>query len=78
MPDTPARRAIHAFVSSEAHDRWHDFAAEEGVSVSALIEAFASELGDTDSSEQPISDRLGIVVVSARKIDAHRRRRRTS
>lgn len=76
MTATPPRRAIHAFVSSEAHEMWHDFAAEEGVSVSALIEAFASELQDPDRGKQPMADRLGAVIVVARRIDALRRRRR--
>ena len=78
MSETPSRRAIHAFVSPEAHEQWHDFAAEEGVSVSALIEAFAPDLGDPDRGKEPVHERLSFVVVAARKIDAARRRRRTS
>jgi hypothetical protein len=71
-----ARRAIHAFVSAEAHDTWHDFAAEEGVSVSALIEAFAPQLSDEQALSEPITDRLGATIAAARAIDASRRRRR--
>ena len=78
MSETPSRRAIHAFVSPEAHEQWHDFAAEEGVSVSALIEAFAPELGDPARGEEPMHERLSFVVLAARKIDASRRRRRVS
>ena len=73
-----ARRAIHAFVSPEAHDRWHDFAAEEGVSVSALIEAFAPQLSDEEALAEPMTVRLGATVTSARAIDATRRRRRST
>lgn len=78
MSDTPSRRAIHAFVSAEAHERWHDFAAEEGISVSALIEAFAPELSDPSHGDEPMAVRMQSVVVVARKIDASRRRRRTT
>jgi len=78
MSETPSRRAIHAFVSPEAHEQWHDFAAEEGVSVSALIEAFAPELGDPERGKAAVHERLNFVVVAARKIDAARRRRRAS
>jgi hypothetical protein len=34
----PTRKAIHAYLSPEAHDAWHDFAAENGVSVLQLFE----------------------------------------
>ena len=78
MPETPSRRAIHAFVSPEAHEQWHEFAAEEGVSVSALIEAFAPELSDPERSKEAMHERLSFVVTSARKIDAARRRRRAN
>lgn len=69
------RKAIHAYLSTEAHDAWHDFAAENGVSVSGLIEAIAQDwstnegVGDTDSQE---AERLAKMV---RKVDAKRRRR---
>lgn len=76
MSQPTPRRAIHAFVSSEAHDQWHDFAAEEGVSVSALIEAFAPALAEGESSSEPMHERLAAVVKAARSIDAARRRRR--
>lgn len=66
---TSERKALHAFVSDEAHDHWHDFAAENGVSVSAILEALAPEL---DHIPGP-SDH---VIKAARKVDAERRRRR--
>jgi hypothetical protein len=78
MTQPPSRRAIHAFVSVEAHEQWHDFAAAEGVSVSALIEAFAPELNDPELGKEPVFRRLEAVVGSARAIDASRRRRRSS
>ncbi len=65
-----SRRALHAYVSDSAHDQWHGFAAEQGVSVSAILEALATELNVEELEE------LEGVVKSARKIDASRRRRR--
>ncbi len=67
------RRAIHAYVTDEAHDCWHDFAAEQGVSVSAVLEALASQLGTTADMAAVLDD----VVTNARRIDATRRRRRS-
>ncbi|MEZ5228103.1 MAG: hypothetical protein R2710_15950 [Acidimicrobiales bacterium] len=69
------RRALHAYVSNEAHERWHDFAAEQGVSVSAVLEALASHvLGVVDGDSE--AGGLRSVVQEARRIDAQRRRRR--
>jgi hypothetical protein len=68
MPNKPA---IHAHVSDAAHDAWHDFAANNGVSVSAMIEALAPCL-----KANPSSMTLQDVVMAARKIDAARRRSR--
>ena len=72
-----ARKALHAYVSDDAHDQWHDFAAEQGASVSAILEALAPEL-DTEGRPEPadLNARLTSVVKAARKIDAQRRRRR--
>ena len=76
MSQSSSRRAIHAYVSNQAHDRWHDFAAEEGVSVSALIEALAGELAGGETSPEQVADGLESVVATARRIDSDRRRRR--
>ncbi len=71
------RKAFHVQVSIDAHDRWHGFAAEHGVTVSALIEALAPELDfDAPITREELGYRLKTVVKSARKIDAQRRRRR--
>ncbi len=77
MSQDNGRKALHAYVSDDAHDQWHGFAAEQGVSVSAILEALAPEL-DTEAREEPaeLTERLEGVIKSARKIDAHRRRRR--
>jgi hypothetical protein len=72
------RKAIHAFLTPASHEAWHDFAAEAGVSVSAIIEAMAvdwRERREGDSYELPELDALAR---DARRIDAQRRRRARS
>lgn len=74
---TTQRKALHAYLSDDAHEQWHTFAAQEGVSVSAVLEALATELDfSNDNSEAPMKDRLNEVVAIARRTDASRRRRR--
>lgn len=77
MPQDQGRKALHAYVSDDAHEQWHGFAAEQGVSVSAILEALAPEL-DTDARPEPadMNSRIDSVIKTARKIDAQRRRRR--
>jgi hypothetical protein len=64
--DAP-RRALHVYLTVRAHDRWHDTAADEGVSVSALVEVLSGEL--TDHPRWPE------IVKAARAHDAANRRR---
>ena len=71
MATQSGRRALHAYVSDQAHAQWHDFAAAQGVSVSAILEALASELGTAGSVIGTLDD----VVARARRIDVQRRRR---
>lgn len=79
MPQEPGRKALHAYVSDAAHDQWHGFAAEQGVSVSAVLEALATELQtDGADAQAPMAQRLEAVVRAARRIDAQRRRRSRS
>src|SRR4051794_4635446 len=68
------RRALHAFLSDDAHDAWHRVAGELGVSVSGMLEAMAAEL-EKPVSESALGDRVEVLVKRARKIDAQRRRR---
>ena len=76
MTQEQGRKALHAYVSDVAHDRWHSFAAEQGVSVSAVLEAMAAELtAGAAEAQAPLSERLDAVVRAARRIDAQRRRR---
>lgn len=67
LPDV-GRKALHAYVTDDAHDAWHEAAAEHGVSASAILEALV-----------PIIDRLmadePYLARNARKVDAIRRRR---
>lgn len=72
MPEE--RRAIHAYLTVEAHDVWHTVAEETGISLSGFLEALA-----IDMREHPPADtghaRWPEIVRTARKIDAQRRRR---
>jgi len=70
---TEGRKALHAYVSTDAHEQWHSAAQTWGVSVSALLEALAPDLPDVDLV---IGDRGDAIVTTSRQIDAQRRRRR--
>ena len=71
------RKALHAYVSDDAHDQWHGFAAEQGVSVSAILEALAPELSAAQEENEELTDEhFKGLVKAARRIDAQRRRRR--
>ncbi|NNF55925.1 MAG: hypothetical protein HKN03_15975 [Acidimicrobiales bacterium] len=69
------RRALHAYLSDAAHDTWHQFAAKNGVTVSAALEALAAELHDRDPADGGID--FAPIIERARKTDASRRRRRS-
>jgi hypothetical protein len=71
-----ARKAIHAYLSPEAHERWHEFAADNGVSVSGLLEAIAHEWGDRIGRGVPAYENEDALVRTARRVDADRRRRK--
>ena len=77
MPEnvTASRKALHAYVSDGAHDQWHNFAAEQGITLSALLDVLGTEISDPTNQEQGMSERLEFVVAEARKTDARRRRR---
>lgn len=64
------RKALHAYMSDEAHETWHDYAARMGVSVSGLLEALADQ-GALDTFNEGSE-----VVQNARRVDTDRRRRR--
>lgn len=67
------RRALHAYLSDAAHDTWHQFAAKNGVSISATLEALAAELDELSGIDAGID--FGPIIERARQIDSSRRRR---
>lgn len=69
------KKALHAYVSEDAHDCWHDFAAENGATVSAILESLAPALNS--QAETPFRARLEEVISEARRTDAKRRRRQS-
>lgn len=71
-----SRKAIHAYLSPPAHDCWHDVAEDNGVSVSALLESIAQQWTVRRKRGEPLLPDEAEVVLSARRIDAERRRRR--
>ena len=77
MPNETNRKALHAYVTDNAHEQWHGFAAEQGVSVSAILEALAPALETDDSAEHGSKLEIASIVTEARRIDAKRRRRRS-
>ncbi len=78
QPSTPDgdddRRALHVFLSDDAHDSWHRVASELGVSVSGMLQVIAFELGK-DPADSALGPAVDGLVRRARKIDAERRRR---
>jgi hypothetical protein len=72
----PTRKAIHAYLSPEAHDAWHDFAAENGVSVSGLLEAIANQWAEKVARGEQVLPDEERLVRTARRVDAERRRRK--
>ncbi len=72
--EDPRYRAVHAYLSDEAHGTWQEVATEYGVSVSGLIEALGVDL-QSPVETQVIAPRLPELIKRARRIDADRRRR---
>jgi hypothetical protein len=65
------RRAIHVFVSEDAHDGLRLFAQAHGVTVAGFLEALGVALHDVDKPPPLLRD----VLAEARIIDAERRER---
>ena len=70
-----SRKAIHAFLTPDSHEAWHEFAAEHGVSVSGLIEAIALDWADRRDGDDFDLAEIDALSRQARRIDAGRRRR---
>lgn len=63
--------ALHAYLGDDALNGWRDSAQEAGVSVTSALEAIGQALADGEFSLEPW-------VLTARRIDAERRRRNSS
>jgi len=70
----PRYRAVHAYLSDDAHAVWLEVSTEYGVSVSGFIEAMGADLTKPDG-ERVLEPHLEGLVARARKVDAERRRR---
>jgi hypothetical protein len=75
LTNQASRKALHAYVTDNAHEQWHGFAAEQGVSVSAILEALAPALRTDTADIGSDSLELEAIIAQARRIDAARRRR---
>ena len=72
--DDPRYRAVHAYLSDDAHATWLDVSTEYGVSVSGFIEAMGVDLAKPED-ERLLGPHLEGLVARARQVDAARRRR---
>lgn len=73
----PQRRGLHAYVSDESHAGWQEFAANNFVTVAAVIEAvgiWLAECADLPPEQQ--DERIQAVIAEARQLDRERRSRR--
>jgi len=70
----PRYRAVHAYLSDDAHAIWQEVSTEAGVSVSGLIEAMGIDL-TRPGDERILTPDLAELVTRARAVDAARRRR---
>jgi len=73
-PAEPRYRAVHVYLSDDAHLTWLEVSTEYGVSVSGFIEAMGVDLARPDD-ERVLGPHLEGLVARARKVDAERRRR---
>ena len=62
-------------MSDAAHEAWHSFAADNGASVSGLLEAIGQNINEAMASGQDPEPFDQSLIKSARRIDAGRRRR---
>lgn len=68
------RKALHAYLSEEAHDAWHQFAEDNDVSLSAVLTAFGPAL--TDETEMTMGQKLESIVGRAHEDQREKRRQR--
>lgn len=65
------RAAVHAYLSQGAHSGLQGFAVEQGVSMSALLEAFGNHLAENPGKSVSATE----LVKAARLVDGERRQR---
>lgn len=70
------RRALHCYLDPESHDILINFADDNGVSLTGLIEALATDLQAEMRKKGGAVKARQDWVMRARKVDALRRRRR--
>jgi hypothetical protein len=70
----PRYRAVHAYLSDEAHATWQEVSTDLGVSVSGLIEAMGIDL-TRPADQRILTPDIDHLVKRARTVDAARRRR---
>jgi hypothetical protein len=69
------RKVIHANVSDDAHQIWQNFADENGVSITGLIEAIGQGWSTAVDGGNDLTQLDPDLVMRARKVDVLRRRR---
>jgi len=70
------RRALHAYLSVDAHQAWMTFAEDNGVSVTGLLESQGQMLRlDIEAAPDDVDLLHRSWIKEARRIDAERRRR---
>lgn len=70
------RQQMHGYVSTEARDGWYRFAAEQGLNVTALMEAIGLILAEQAKPETRLPPWLRHVLAEARAIASSRSSRR--
>ena len=74
LPVGNERKALHAYLTDQAHQAWSTFAEENGVSITGLLEALGITLSEELDGAPP--DKIRQPWIRAgRKVDALRRRR---
>ena len=71
---TPARKALHAYLSDEAHEAWHRFAEDCGVSLSAVLTALGPAL--SKPTDMTTGQLLASVIAGAEDSEREKRRER--
>lgn len=75
---TSERRALHAYLTVDSWETWQDFASDNGVSITGLLEAMGVLLANDIAENKSVgeSGKHRPWVLLGRRIDALRRRRR--